>query len=72
MLLRSFQRRLERRKLVQALLVLGGRIGVGDDPAPGLQVRAAVPSRTVRIAMQVSRPSPGAWYPTTPAYVPRR
>ena len=42
MLLRSRQRRLERRKLVQALLVLGGGVGVGDDPAAGLQVRMPV------------------------------
>ena len=40
--LRELDRGLERRELAQALLVLLGRIGVGDDPAAGLQQRDAV------------------------------
>ena len=36
--LRRVDRALDRRELVQALLVLGRRVGVGDEPAAGLQV----------------------------------
>ena len=42
LLLGELDRGLERAELVQALLVLGGGIGVGDDPAARLQVRDAV------------------------------
>ena len=38
----SVDRRLERRELAQALLVLGGRVRVGDDPGAGLEQRDAV------------------------------
>ena len=37
-LLRQVDRRLERGELVQALLVLVGRVGVGDDPGARLEV----------------------------------
>ena len=42
MALRSFEGRLEGGKLVQALAVLVGRVGVGDDPAARLEVRVSV------------------------------
>jgi len=41
-LLRQRNRRLEGGELPQALVVLGMRVGVGDDPGPGLEVRDAV------------------------------
>ena len=51
----SVDRRLERGELVQALLVLGRRVGVGDDPAARLQVaRRRRAGTIVRIAMHVS------------------
>ena len=40
--LRELDRALDRGELVQALLVLGGRVGVGDEPAARLQVGDAV------------------------------
>ena len=53
-LLGELDRRFERAELVQAFLVLGRRIGVGDDAAAGLQVRDAVtqderPDRDARV-----------------------
>ncbi len=53
-LLRELDRVLDRAELVQALLVLGRRIGVGDDAAAGLEVGHAVvqeerPERDARV-----------------------
>ena len=58
--LRELDRRFERRELVQALLMLFGRIRVGDDPSSGLEPREPVTSTIVRIAMHVSSAPPGS------------
>ena len=60
-------------ELPQALLVLGGRIGVGDDARARLQVGDAVARCTiVRSAMQASIVPSGREYSTAPPYGPRR
>ena len=66
--LRELDRALERGELVQAFLVLGRRVGVGDDPAARLEIRDAVaqherPDRDARVERALlrearSRPRP--------------
>ena len=62
----QLDRGLERAQLGEALLVLGGRVRVGDDPAAGLQVRDAVaqPERADRDArVELSRLAAGSSRP---------
>ena len=55
------ERRLEGGELAQALLVLGGRVGVGDDARRPAWSRATPSARTtVRMAMHVSSDPSGS------------